>query len=305
MDLSTSAGAAACPETTWRARRRLVAVLVLALLAAATVVAGGAPSAAADPGSVDPSCGQTDPNAKVVAYTYVLDTTYWTSAPGIESPPRCPTNEEGGYWTAFLDAGNPRSAFAYPMNQTFVASTWTRLIYHATLDRDPEPDGLAYWTGVVASTGKVITVYDELLASQERFSQASSLNDYITDLYRFYTDADPDPAGLSYWTSYLSNGGKRQALTYALGARPDVTLALVNFAYEFTLGRAVDVGGAQYWSNVYRFVQGNELMVMALLTNSQEYFQNCQNGTLPSILFEAGSRGGAGALGGGLPAPAS
>jgi hypothetical protein len=284
-------------------RRVLLAVLVLALLAAATIVARGATPAAADPGSVDPSCGQTDPAAKVVAYTYVLDTALATARSGVSPAPRCPNNAEGAYWTAFLAAGHPRSSFAYPMNQTFVAPFWIEIAYHSALGRDPDARGRAYWTNVARSTGKVMTVYNGLLGSEERLSAAASVSDYVAQLYQFYVGEAPDPAGLTYWTNYLTGGGSRQALTYALSQRPEVAAAMVTYAYGLTLGRPADAGSVPYWSNVYRFVQGNELMVMALLTNSQEYYQNCQSGTLPPVGL-SGSRGAA-ALGNGLRALAS
>lgn len=258
-------------------------VLAVTMATVGVVAVGATPTAAANTtarADAPPLCGQTDPLPRLVAYTYILDTGFATADPLHDTTPspRCPTDDEGNYWTSFLAQGNPTSAFAYPMNRTYLSPFLVRGIYADLLSREPDSGGFSFWTAFLSGTGNFQRFVAEVSASAEYFGHYDgNIANYVNGVYSYFTGGDADSQGLTFWTNYLSGGGARQTLTYALAARPDVIDQYVDIAYEAVLDREeTDSSALAYWSNVYRFVGSNLLAVMAALTNSQEYFNDAQ-----------------------------
>jgi uncharacterized protein YkwD len=92
-----------------------------------------------------------------------------------------------GWWTIdTASAANPQPSF---QDTVFITN-----LYRDILGRDPEPSGLAYWLGVIASQGRK-PVVDGILRSLE----ARSVQ--ITQMYQGYLRREPDQAGLLGWVN--------------------------------------------------------------------------------------------------------
>ena len=82
----------------------------------------------------------------------------------------------------------------------------TRLYIYA-LDRQPDADGLAYWTGLITSR----KVSPREAAGKFVFSTEFGLHnynntDYVKHLYLIFMGREYDAEGLAYWTGYLNQG---------------------------------------------------------------------------------------------------
>jgi hypothetical protein len=83
-------------------------------------------------------------------------------------------------------------------------------LYDDILGRDPDTDGLNYWTHRLS-----IGTPPAQLASMLLFSDESMRN-RVTAVYLQILWRDPDPHGLDYWTSLLQHGVRDEELVMLL-----------------------------------------------------------------------------------------
>lgn len=137
---------------------------------------------------------------------------------------RQPDGEGRNYWVGQLNAGVSRGAVmtgfsesAEFRNQT--ASTIAEFdrtgpiarLYAAYFLRDPDTDGLEYWSSTGLSLGVISQAFAE---SPEFVNRYGSLNnDQFVDLvYRNVLNRPPEGEGLQYWSGELRNGATRGAV---------------------------------------------------------------------------------------------
>ena len=141
-------------------------------------------------------------------------------------------------------------------------------MYQNVLGRAPDADGLAYWTGQLASGAQnradVLVGFSE---SAENKARTADLLDQgvwvpvpeagqVARVFYATLGRAPDAAGLGYWTSLLRGGGAGLR-DVALGfmAAPEFTLRygavsderFVDLLYQNVLGRSADAAGTGYW----------------------------------------------------------
>ena len=144
-------------------------------------------------------------------------------------------------------------------------------LYHAFFDRAPDPDGVAYWTGQIASGMPRDSVLAAFMDSSEfeSFTRsvfgASAVRAEVSmelDFYRGLLGRLPDDAGFDYWLQQLRSAQCAGASAVE-GAADSISLDFVGSAeyaqaqrtnaqyvgdlYQTFLGRAADLAGLQYW----------------------------------------------------------
>ena len=149
-------------------------------------------------------------------------------------------------------------------------------IYRFVLDREPEEDGVKYWSDELYSFRRNgAEVAQGFIFSDEFEKRGTTDTEFIEILYRTFFGREADAAGLNYWLSKLftnemsrrdvANGfiySQEWADTCAeYGIRSggniepnveikptDATYAFVERMYTTAMGRGYDEGGRQYWA---------------------------------------------------------
>lgn len=73
-------------------------------------------------------------------------------------------------------------------------------LYRAVLAREAEPEGAAYWGGLLAEGYAVEEIAAHLLASDEYRNR--SVGDHIVDTYRGALGREPEPEGYDFWSQF-------------------------------------------------------------------------------------------------------
>jgi hypothetical protein len=81
-------------------------------------------------------------------------------------------------------------------------------LYYATLDRGPDPTGLANWTNEMQSGVDITTIAAGFVNSPEFLADYGATSDisFVTMLYANVLDRAPDSSGLANWTNALNAG---------------------------------------------------------------------------------------------------
>jgi fibronectin type 3 domain-containing protein len=123
---------------------------------------------------------------------------------------------------------------------------YVEAIYHAVLDRNADPGGLASWTSQLDSgTLSRLQVVQGICDSPEHFTQE------VTDFYLTLLGRAPDPAGLQNWVQHLESGVTEEQLAFFFLDSPEYLSQgdkhFVDAMYEDLLGRSFDTAGEANW----------------------------------------------------------
>lgn len=167
--------------------------------------------------------------------------------------------------SGFVDSREFRNNYGDTTDQEFVT-----LLYNNVLDREPDAQGLQYWTtaleDAVLTRQRVVIGFSESLelrrvtdAAQLAFGHEGHKAAWTDDVYRLYQatlDRDPDMAGLDDWTGRLADGA--DFLTVAagfVGSREfrnaygsTTNEEFVTLLYNNVLDRAPDAQGLRAWT---------------------------------------------------------
>lgn len=157
----------------------------------------------------------------------------------------CPGN--GGY-AALPNIRAMASSFSYDRRLTF-AKALVKALYQDMFGRQPDADGLAFWTSQTLDRG-VGPVSTDLARSQEYVKTR------VAEAYREILRRDAEPGGLASWTAEITSGHLRQEDLrgqliasdeyYAnAGGTPD---SYVMALYGDILGRVAASPEVAYWS---------------------------------------------------------
>jgi hypothetical protein len=98
--------------------------------------------------------------------------------------------------------------------------------YRLCLDRDPDVSGLAGWVNNLLN--QILTgadVANGFIYSQEFINKNTSIDEYLTILYRAFFNREPDNAGKQGWLDAMENGATRQdVLNGFLGSQEFIKL---------------------------------------------------------------------------------
>lgn len=150
--------------------------------------------------------------------------------------------------------------------------------YRATLGRDPDAGGSAYWNGeAVRLAGQGVDVNEAWFAMSSYFYRSpeyvqKNRDDaaYLGDLYRTFFDRAADPAGLDFWLGQVQAGMPRELVLTAFMFSAEfgaftraifgnvATRSEVNLVTDFfrgVLNRLPDEGGLDHWVGRLRTAQ--------------------------------------------------
>jgi SpoIID/LytB domain protein len=233
--------------------RALAVVLLVAVVAAAASISPGGTAAAA-PG---------DHCLVLRAHQVFLD--------------RPPTDGELATWIGAFDAGTPR----WQLPQTLAASDeWLSVevtkLYRRALDRDPDADGLAYWTGELRR-GAMVTRIASLIYGAPEFAERAGGTDegVVRELYDRLLHRAPGDDELAWWldqAAVRTNGSLAADMVFSPESRTDRVTAL----HQAVLGRDPDAEGVAYWIDRLRSV--NDVRLAIDLAASPEFAVRAQDG---------------------------
>jgi hypothetical protein len=142
-------------------------------------------------------------------------------------------------------------------------------LYEATLDRAPDPAGLAYWARSLNAGMTLQTAAGGFVASAEFQGTYGGLDNtgFVTLLYNNVLHRAPDAGGLAYWVSLLDTGQDTRAqivIGFSESAEDindlaapvhqglwvqDGAAAEVARLYDTAFSRLPDVTGLNYWTH--------------------------------------------------------
>jgi len=84
-------------------------------------------------------------------------------------------------------------------------------MYQITLDRNPDPSGLANWVdGLRSGSLSGADVAKNFIFSEEFMAKNLNNEQFLQVMYRAFFDRAPDPGGFNDWMSELNNGNSRE-----------------------------------------------------------------------------------------------
>lgn len=172
-------------------------------------------------------------------------------------------------------AGRNRAALSRSFAQSetyikvFVADTYQR-----TLRRQPDADGLRYWTSLVENGTNPTDVGALLFGSEEYYARGGSDAAFVTNLYRDLLGRDPDQRGLDFWTTTLADGASPITIAHGFYASRESREQRVTQLYHRFLDRPPEQTGLRYWADL--LASHDDLTLATFLTGSDEYYQRAQ-----------------------------
>jgi hypothetical protein len=189
---------------------------------------------------------------------------------------RAPTEQELTSTVARLGTGTTRATVARELSTT---SEWIqvsiRRFYLDTLDREPDPDGLAFWVGQVQSKRRSLAaVAASFYSSPEYYGNAGGTDaDWVADLFEKVLHRPARPGDVVFWvdrTRARGRGNVAAEIYGSLESRRDRVTGL----YDDLLGRAPEAGGLAFWAD--RITATGDLALAVNLAVSPEYAGRAQ-----------------------------
>ena len=178
------------------------------------------------------------------------------------------------HWLARIAAGgeDARRVVARSfLNSTEGARNEANLAYADLLGREPDPEGLAFWTEFLR-TGSVNTLRFQHLASDEYFEITGGTNeDYVEELYRGLLGREIDGQGFAFYVDRLETGTPRWWVSRSIYESPESLGNRVTAYHQDILER--DPTGAEITEGVALILAEDERAVQAALLASDEAFE--------------------------------
>jgi hypothetical protein len=140
-------------------------------------------------------------------------------------------------------------------------------LYRTLLGRDPEPDGLAFWVGLLDAGASRLQVAQGVYESVEHRGRQ------VDQLYGTYLHRAPDPAGRAAWIQAFLNGADETAVAVGIltsdeyrQSHPD-TAPFLNALYGDILGRTPDLVGLAAWPPLAEAPDGPAAVARGILTS--------------------------------------
>ncbi|MBU1346995.1 MAG: DUF4214 domain-containing protein [Alphaproteobacteria bacterium] len=96
-------------------------------------------------------------------------------------------------------------------------------LYDATLDRLPDPAGLAGWVAALDGGMPLDQIAGAFVGSAEFQQRYGALSNqaFVEQLYRFCLDREGEPAGVNGWVNLLNSGTSRTSVVIAFSESPE------------------------------------------------------------------------------------
>jgi Domain of unknown function (DUF4214)/Putative binding domain, N-terminal len=165
------------------------------------------------------------------------------------------------YWSGILSSGamsRASVAASFFESQEFSEyGLYVIKLYVAVLARFPDVPGFTYWVSVLGSGASQSDLAEMFVNTPEFFNRFGDPDNstFVTLLYQNVLGRDPDPTGLSYWTSMLDQAMTRPQLVYSFVQSQEFDNNIRTQAYAFLLyagflARSPDTAGFSYWCGV-------------------------------------------------------
>jgi hypothetical protein len=122
---------------------------------------------------------------------------------------------------------------------------YVEALYRFILQRNADPAGLAYWTGLLNRGTSRASVAGAIWKSAEHFTQE------VTAFYQTILGRQPDAAGLAAWVTQLETGTPEERIVVGFLNSPEFLSRgdkyFVDQMYSAILGRPADLAGEKYW----------------------------------------------------------
>lgn len=178
------------------------------------------------------------------------------------------------HWLARIAAGGETSRHSVArsfLNSTEGAQNEALLAYNDLLDRDPDPEGLAFWTDFLR-TDSVNTLRFQHLASDEYFTNVGGTNEtYVDALYLALLERTIDAEGFSYYVDLLDNDTPRWWVSRSIYESPESLGNRVTAYHQAILDR--DPTNTEIADGVAMILAEDERAVQAALLASDEAFE--------------------------------
>jgi hypothetical protein len=223
----------------------------------------------------------TDPTGnatvEVITWTVAVPTPLsadgsWAMAVSEDLLDALPSTDQRVAIESRLAAGTSRRTVA---NELARSEAWTKAVvtrfFADTLERQPDPSGLAYWSGQLSSGRRTVAqVAAQFYGSSEYHRRLGGGTDtgWITDLYDELLGRAPDPAGLSFWVRRAATTS-RVSIAATFYDSPESRRARVRGLYDHLLQRAPDPSGLRFWSE--RIARTGDIALAVELVTSAEY----------------------------------
>ena len=133
----------------------------------------------------------------------------------------------GAVVVGFSESAENRARTADIVNQGLWMSDAEALViarlYDATLDRLPDPGGLANWVAAYEGGTPLLDIANAFVGSAEFQSRYGALSNqaFVEQLYRFCLDREGDPAGIQGWVNLLNSGTSRASVVVGFSESPE------------------------------------------------------------------------------------
>lgn len=178
------------------------------------------------------------------------------------------------HWLARVAAGGESSRLSVArsfLNSTEGAQNEANLAYVDLLSREPDAEGLTFWTDFLR-TGSVNTLRFQHLASDEYFENSGGQNEaYVEQLYSELLGRDIDPQGFSFYVDLLNSGTPRWWVSQTIYESPESLGNRVAAYHQAILER--DPTAAEITEGVAMILNEDERAVQAALLASDEAFE--------------------------------
>ena len=166
-------------------------------------------------------------------------------------------------------------------------------LYKDMLGRASDDAGRAYYAGRLNSGTAWNSVVGEVMNSQEGYQFR------VKGAYQTFLGRAPDQGGLDYWAGFLARGGTFHQMAIQLCTSDEMfnrvglgnNISYVRALYLNVLGRDVDGGGLQHFTNQLASGKGREAVVTEIFT-SPEWSQHWVDTSYVSILHRPADRSG-------------
>ena len=186
--------------------------------------------------------------------------------------------------------------------------------YDLILDREPDPDGYAFWyKGLKSGEMTAAHLVNGFMISSEMYERHLTEDAQIDILYHVMFDRDADEAGKKYWLQYMEDGFSISSVVdgftkseeflkvcEAFGITPgnvepvenrdknQGVTKYVSRVYKILLGRRADIGGLNYWTGGIGSGALSAAEIVNEFINTSEFLKNdYDNDTVLNYLYEA------------------
>ncbi len=189
-------------------------------------------------------------------------------------------------------------------------------MYQATLNRYPDPTGLAEWSALLRNKTLTGAKYAEgMIGSQEFQSKSLTSSEYVQIMYRAFFGREADPGGLTAWVNVLNDGYSRRYVMKGFIDSQEFTImcnqygiergtieitkqdmpvdrkaleAFVTRLYELCLGRPADPAGLASWVDPLAKGQTTGAQVAYGFIFSQEFVtKRVSNDVFVEIMYKS------------------